>query len=96
MACPFGAPAYDQAAGIMTKCDLCATRIDSGLLPACVATCPTEALAFKKPGEEKPFRSSSVPGFSDPASCGPSISFLLPRGRIRSLRLEKLQEVLEK
>ena len=28
------------------KCTLCAHRIDRGLLPACVETCPTEALRF--------------------------------------------------
>ena len=94
MACPFGAPAYDQAAGVMTKCDLCATRIDRGQLPACVAACPTEALRFRKAGEEKEARSGLVPGFSDPCGCEPSLWFVLPRGWIRSLRFEKLQEEL--
>lgn len=96
MACPFGAPAYDQAAGVMTKCDLCATRLDRGLLPACVAACPTEALGFKSAGEEGTAHRAQVPGFSDLANCSPNVSFVMPRGRIRSLRLTKLQEVLKK
>jgi len=32
--------------GTMTKCNLCAHRIDQGLEPACVVTCPTEARIF--------------------------------------------------
>lgn len=32
--------------GTMTKCTLCAHRVDQGLEPACVVTCPTEARIF--------------------------------------------------
>lgn len=32
--------------GTMTKCTLCAPRVDQGLEPACVVTCPTEARIF--------------------------------------------------
>ena len=32
--------------GTMTKCTLCAHRVDQGLEPACVITCPTEARIF--------------------------------------------------
>lgn len=32
--------------GVAQKCTLCVHRIDKGLMPACVATCPTEALVF--------------------------------------------------
>lgn len=47
-ACPFGAPAFGTD-GKMQKCDLCFGRIDYQTeTPPCVATCPTEALAFGK------------------------------------------------
>ncbi|MBI5442342.1 MAG: 4Fe-4S dicluster domain-containing protein, partial [Deltaproteobacteria bacterium] len=48
LACPFGAPGYGSD-GKMQKCDLCSERVASGLEPACVAACPTKALAFGEP-----------------------------------------------
>jgi anaerobic dimethyl sulfoxide reductase subunit B (iron-sulfur subunit) len=96
MACPFGAPSYDNTGGVMTKCDLCTSRRDRGLAPACVAACPTGALDLSKAGEEKYIQQVSIPGFSDPTGCGPSIRFKLPHNRIRSQRLRKIQEAMRK
>ncbi|MDA3835777.1 MAG: 4Fe-4S dicluster domain-containing protein [Spirochaetales bacterium] len=45
LACPFGVPRFDNQ-GKMEKCQMCVERIDSGLEPACVHTCPTKALKF--------------------------------------------------
>ena len=50
-ACPYGAPQYDEQAGHMTKCDLCADNLDAGLPPACVAACPLRALDFGERAE---------------------------------------------
>jgi molybdopterin-containing oxidoreductase family iron-sulfur binding subunit len=36
----------DYQEGTMTKCTLCAHRIDQDLEPACVVTCPSEARIF--------------------------------------------------
>lgn len=50
-ACPFGVPHFDFDKGLIPgafidKCTFCLQRIDSGMEPACVATCPTGALAY--------------------------------------------------
>jgi Fe-S-cluster-containing dehydrogenase component len=48
-ACPFGVPHFDYDKGIIEgafidKCFFCTQRIDAGQEPACVATCPTDAV----------------------------------------------------
>jgi anaerobic dimethyl sulfoxide reductase subunit B len=43
--CPFGVPQF-SADGTMQKCDLCVDLLAQGKEPACVATCPAEALRF--------------------------------------------------
>mgnify|MGYP005815356543 CR=1 FL=1 len=42
-ACPFGVPQYGED-GMMQKCNFCLDRTEQGLLPACVAACPADAL----------------------------------------------------
>ena len=34
-ACPYGAISFDASRGIAAKCNMCHTRIDQGLVPAC-------------------------------------------------------------
>lgn len=45
-ACPYGAPQYDAAQNVMTKCDFCVDYIDQGKNPACVDACPTRVIEF--------------------------------------------------
>jgi anaerobic dimethyl sulfoxide reductase subunit B len=44
-ACPYGAPQFGKD-GLMQKCNLCVDRVAQGLKPACVSTCPANALMF--------------------------------------------------
>jgi formate dehydrogenase iron-sulfur subunit len=46
MACPWGIPGFDHEVNAIRKCTMCHDRIDQGLEPACVATCPTDTLQF--------------------------------------------------
>jgi Fe-S-cluster-containing dehydrogenase component len=43
--CPFGVPCFGSD-GKMQKCTMCADRVEAGIEPACVRTCPTKALRF--------------------------------------------------
>jgi formate dehydrogenase iron-sulfur subunit len=50
-ACPFGVITANEATGRVDKCVLCPDRVEAGLAPACVATCPTGALVFGERGD---------------------------------------------
>ncbi|ABV36016.1 4Fe-4S ferredoxin, iron-sulfur binding domain protein [Shewanella sediminis HAW-EB3] len=45
-ACPYDAPQFDSERGVMTKCDGCYDRLEQGLNPTCVDSCPLRALEF--------------------------------------------------
>jgi DMSO reductase iron-sulfur subunit len=60
-ACPYDAPRFDAARGVMTKCTFCNDRIHAGLQPACVDLCPTTALRFDRLSE--PEITNDVEGF---------------------------------
>ncbi len=49
-ACPFGIPRYDSDNKV-SKCNLCLSRIEGGMVPACAKACPTETLKFGKRSE---------------------------------------------
>jgi anaerobic selenocysteine-containing dehydrogenase/Fe-S-cluster-containing dehydrogenase component len=111
MACPFGAPQYDAASGVVTKCDFCQHDVGRGFSlasreatlkgrptdgrPACVAACPTEALRALPAAGQDDTR-QIVPGFADPAGCEPSIRFVLPRGRRRAALYQRLRATLRR
>lgn len=46
MACPYGAPRFDEKRGVMVKCDFCKDNIDSGKRPECVSACQMRVLDF--------------------------------------------------
>ena len=44
--CPFNIPRYSMSDNKAYKCTLCSDRVAVGLEPACIKTCPTQALSF--------------------------------------------------
>jgi anaerobic dimethyl sulfoxide reductase subunit B (iron-sulfur subunit) len=106
MACPFGAPSFNAAAGVMTKCHLCQHRLARGSSPACVAACPTGALGHVqadsgeegqkgKDARERVFGpAADIPGFGDPTGAEPGFWVADPGGAIRSEWFLELKNLL--
>jgi anaerobic dimethyl sulfoxide reductase subunit B (iron-sulfur subunit) len=45
-ACPYSAPQFNEAAGVMTKCDFCQDQLANNESPYCTAACVMRALEF--------------------------------------------------
>ena len=44
--CPFDIPRFDKETKKVYKCNMCVDRVEAGLEPACVKTCPTHAISW--------------------------------------------------
>ncbi|WP_320175610.1 4Fe-4S dicluster domain-containing protein [Maridesulfovibrio sp.] len=44
--CPYNVPRQDKATGLWSKCDMCLDRVEMGMQPACVQSCPTGTMNF--------------------------------------------------
>ncbi len=44
--CPFDIPRFNAETRKVYKCNMCVDRVEAGLEPACVKTCPTNAIAW--------------------------------------------------
>lgn len=64
-ACPYGAIYMDPISHTADKCNFCAHRIESGLQPACVVACPTEANIFGDLDESDSLISRYIAGHAD-------------------------------
>jgi formate dehydrogenase iron-sulfur subunit len=45
--CSYGVPQYNEARGVVGKCDMCHNRLNQGMSPACVSACPEGALSIE-------------------------------------------------
>ena len=80
-ACPYDAPRFELARGVMTKCTFCAERLREGAAPACAALCPTGALGFTRLEERELTRGLTV--FPE-TGLGPSLR-IVPIGEGRMM-----------
>jgi formate dehydrogenase iron-sulfur subunit len=97
--CPFDVPRFDAGTRKVYKCNMCIDRVEAGLEPACVKTCPTQAISWGSKedmvafGEEKVERLKGR-GFEhatlyDPAGVGGThMMYVVPHGdRLEDYRL---------
>ena len=93
-ACPYNIPRYDAAAKRITKCDMCIDRVEAGLPPMCVKTCPTGAMVFDErdadPGATAAGRSQGTLPQGASGRCGGRKRHLPAGGRKRTLLRARL------
>ena len=90
LACPYEAPKYSRAKGIVRKCDMCSERLADGEAPACVQSCPNGAIAIRVVDVEQVVEASEtnlfVPGAPEPGLTLPTTTYrtrrVLPRNMI--------------
>ncbi len=46
LTCPYEVPQFSKRRGIVRKCDMCSDRLAEGEAPACVQSCPNEAISI--------------------------------------------------
>ena len=76
-ACPYGAPQFNEEAGVMSKCDMCVELQAKGENPACVDACPYRALEYGEISELRAkYGNLTDPApMPDPSLTGPSIVY---------------------
>lgn len=63
--CPFDIPRYNPATRKVYKCNLCVDRVEAGLEPACVKTCPTNAIAWGSKEDMRVLATEKVEGLRE-------------------------------
>jgi formate dehydrogenase iron-sulfur subunit len=89
--CPFNVPRLRKEDSRVYKCTLCSDRVSVGLEPACIKSCPTQALSFGAKAEmleqahhrledlhERGFARAAV--YDPPGVGGTHVVFVLPHG----------------
>jgi Fe-S-cluster-containing dehydrogenase component/DMSO reductase anchor subunit len=69
--CPYDAPKYSKSRGIVRKCDMCSDRLAHGEAPACVQSCPNEAIRITVVDRTEAIQAAEANAFL-PGAPGPS------------------------
>lgn len=78
--CPYGAPKYNPVVKKAEKCSFCHERLDAGLKPACIQSCPTGALSLIDLATfEKTTEVQFPAGYPKMEKLNPSTRFVLPK-----------------
>ena len=78
--CPYDVPSYSKSKGIVRKCNMCVDRLRVGEAPACVQSCPNDAIKIRKVKVDDLVAleagSSLLPGCPDSSLTRPSTSYV--------------------
>ena len=88
--CPYDVPVYSKSKGIVRKCDMCHDRLAVGEAPACVQSCPNQAIRIRTVRSETIHEESEtqqfLPGAPEPGYTLPTTLYktdrVLPRNTL--------------
>jgi Fe-S-cluster-containing dehydrogenase component/DMSO reductase anchor subunit len=87
--CPYEVPQYNEARGIVRKCDMCSDRLSAGEAPACVQGCPNGAISItvvdRRQALEDAQGDAFLPGAPSPAITVPTTVYKTERPLPRNM-----------
>ncbi|QGP90860.1 4Fe-4S dicluster domain protein [Neomoorella glycerini] len=92
MACPYGAPQFNEETGRVGKCRACLERLQQGLEPACVRICMYDALDFGDINDPNSNISQRIKKSGAMPVPGTSLFYIPPDGRAGELLPGEFQE----
>jgi Fe-S-cluster-containing dehydrogenase component/DMSO reductase anchor subunit len=89
LTCPYEVPQFNSKRGIVRKCDMCSDRLAAREAPACVQSCPNQAIAIQIVDKTRALEDAQggafLPGAPSPAITVPTTEYVTKRAFPRNL-----------
>jgi Fe-S-cluster-containing dehydrogenase component/DMSO reductase anchor subunit len=89
LTCPYEVPQFNSKRGIVRKCDMCSDRLAASEAPACVQSCPNQAITIQIVDKTRTLEDAQagtfLPGAPSPAITVPTTEYVSKRAFPRNL-----------